>query len=260
VSQRTPCELWGFFDRIYCISLSSRPDRRETAIAEFARVGLADRVEFMIVEKHPKDSEQGIYESHIACLRAGLAAGAKTILVFEDDVILPGYSKEVLERSVEFMGSDRSWNVFFFGGFVNASRKTQTKSVVRVKFRCSIHAYAMHRRLAEKLVQESWEGRAIDVVLREHCGDRAFAAYPAFAFQSNAATDNDKRVMVDQVRRLIGGQRVLQRWNEFSSLHFQKLVWIHVIAVLGMVLFAFVAHRGHWFRHEPLDFLFHPSR
>jgi glycosyl transferase, family 25 len=229
-------------------------------MAEFARVGLADRVEFLIVEKHPTDSEQGIYESHIACLRAGLAAGAETILVFEDDVILPGFSKDVLERSVEFMRSDRRWNVFFFGGYVNASRKTETRSVVRVRFRCSLHAYAMHRRLAETLVGRLWAGKAIDVVVREQCGEQAFAAYPAFAFQSNSATDNDKRVVIDQVRRLIGGQRVLQRWNEFSSLHFQKLVWIHVIAVLGMVLFAFMAHRGHWFRHEPLDFLLHPGR
>ncbi len=66
---------WGSFDQIYCISLSQRVDRRENAQREFARIGLGDRVQFIIVDSHPTDSEQGIFESHMACLRAGLAAG-----------------------------------------------------------------------------------------------------------------------------------------------------------------------------------------
>jgi hypothetical protein len=81
-----------------------------------------------------------------------------------------------------------------------------------------------------------------------------------FAFQSDSPTDNNKRVWIDRMRRAIGGSRFLQRWNEFSSLYFWELVIIHVLIVLGMVLFAFAAHRGHWFRHEPLDFLFRPGR
>jgi hypothetical protein len=228
-------------------------------MAEFERVGLADRVEWMIVEKHPSNSEQGIYESHIACLRAGLDAGADTVLIFEDDVLLSGFSDEVLARSIAFMQSDVTWNAFFFGGWVNASRRTRTPSVVRVNYRCSAHAYVLHRRFAQRVVERPWDGQAFDDVLRAMTGEHAYAAYPLFAFQSNSPTDNDKRIWIDRMRRAIGGSRVLQRWNEFSSLYFRELVIIHVLVVLSMVLFAVLAHRGHWFRHEPLDFLFRPG-
>ena len=37
---------WDFFDRLYCISLREREDRRKSALQEFSKVGLADRVEF----------------------------------------------------------------------------------------------------------------------------------------------------------------------------------------------------------------------
>ena len=41
---------WSFFDKVYCISLVNREDRRIEAREQFARVGLADRVEFLLVE------------------------------------------------------------------------------------------------------------------------------------------------------------------------------------------------------------------
>jgi len=248
--------LWRFIDKVYCINLSTRPDRKRSALSEFDRVGLGDRVEWMTVEKHPTDTERGIFEAHVACLRAGLDAGADTILVFEDDVILPGFSKGVLARATEFMSSGTQWTVLFLGGFIDKAWRTSTPSVLRVKYRCSAHAYIVHRRLAEKMIHQPWSGQAYDVVLREMAGDETYAVYPAFACQSSSPTDNQKRLGIDRVRRLIGGQRILQRWNEFSTLYFWRIVVIHVLIVLGMVLFAVVAHRGHWFKHEPLDFLF----
>ena len=67
---------WDFFDAVYCISLAGRPDRRKTAGRQFKTVGLLDRVEFVIAQKHLTDNEQGIYESHMTCIEKGLAAGA----------------------------------------------------------------------------------------------------------------------------------------------------------------------------------------
>ena len=78
--------MWEFFDKIYCISLTERPDRRREARHQFASVGLSARVEYHIVDKHPTDPEQGVYESHIDCLKKGLSNGARRILIFEDDI------------------------------------------------------------------------------------------------------------------------------------------------------------------------------
>ncbi len=255
-----PAATWAAIDRVYCINLSTRPDRKRSAQAEFDRVGLGDRVEWTTVDKHPTNTEQGIYEAHLACLKAGLEAGADAILVFEDDVILPGFSPDNLGHATRFMLSNPDWTAFFLGGFIDKARRTKTPSVLKVKYRCSAHAYVARRSLVEKLLNHPWSGQAYDVVLRDLAGDQTYAVYPAFACQSSSPTDNDRRRGIDRVRRLIGGQRLLQRWNEFSTLYFWRICLIHVLIVLGMVLFAGVAHRGHWFKHEPLDFLFKRNR
>ena len=143
---------WLAFDRIYCISLAGRTDRREQARAEFRRVGLADRVEFKIVDKHPTNSERGIFESHLQCLRDGLNAGAKRMVVFEDDVVFRRYSPARLRDAVKFLESSNDWRFFFFGCFVSSSRKTSNPSVLKVHYRCLAHAYAVNRIVAEELV------------------------------------------------------------------------------------------------------------
>src|SRR5512147_2256233 len=78
---------WAFFDRVYCISLDERPDRRQEAERQFRRVGLEGRVEFVVVPKDPVDPERGIHSSHMECFRRGIRAGARTMLIFEDDIV-----------------------------------------------------------------------------------------------------------------------------------------------------------------------------
>ncbi len=85
-SQVIQHDIWSFFDKIYCISLDERSDRREQTRKQFADVGLSQRVEFVIVAKHPENQEKGIFQSHMNCLVRGLEAKARHILIFEDDV------------------------------------------------------------------------------------------------------------------------------------------------------------------------------
>ena len=68
----TVTQYWDFFDKIYCISLEERPDRRKEAKIQFDKVGLSPKVEFYIAKKHPYDCEEGIYNSHLACIKKGL--------------------------------------------------------------------------------------------------------------------------------------------------------------------------------------------
>src|SRR5271170_2841888 len=100
---------WLAFGRIFCISLRNRSDRKAHAESEFRRVALADRVEFMLVDKHPTNSEQGIFESHIACLRAGLDAGAECITVFEDDIVFRRFSLHRLSQAAAFVRQNTDW-------------------------------------------------------------------------------------------------------------------------------------------------------
>jgi GR25 family glycosyltransferase involved in LPS biosynthesis len=229
-------KAWAAFKRVYCISLKERTDRREAARREFARVGLLDRVEFVIVDRHPTDSEQGIFESHMSCVRAGLDAGAQRILIFEDDVVFRRFSPTVLARAVDFVKSNGDWGLFFFGCFVYSSKKTDFRSVLGIRYRCCAHAYVVSRGFAEKLAALSWHGVAYDDLLRSLDDGKFFTCYPSFAYQSGAPTDNDKLAKVDWWRRHLGGMRVQQRWNEFSSRRRMPLIVGHLIFALLCIL------------------------
>jgi hypothetical protein len=227
---------WDFFEKIYCISLKERPDRRASAAAEFAQAGLGDRVEFVSVHRHPESSEQGIFESHMRCLEAGLSVGAQTIAVFEDDVIFRRYCPHALRGCIDYI-SGRPWDALFFGCLVKKSWRTETGSLVGVRYRSLAHAYALNRPFAEHLIAKRWAGKAFDALLRDEQG-RYFSVYPCFAFQSGSATDNYKRARIDKFRQWCGGLHRIQKMNEFYHRHRPVILFAHVLVVLAIVYLA----------------------
>ncbi len=228
---------WSYFDRVYCISLRNRIDRRQQAREQFATVGLAGRVIFMIVDKHPTDCEQGIYESHLSCLRAGLDAGAERILIFEDDVQFVGFSAVQLAETVAFLRRSRDWDAFFFGCLVRGSWKTAVPSVIRINYRSLTHAYVVQRAFADMLVNGyPWNNVAFDAMLCDLRSRRMYAGYPAVAFQSDAISDNDPYLFLDRIRRLCGGLRSVQRWNEWYWRNRLLIIGGHLVAFLGVCL------------------------
>ncbi len=226
--------VWSFFDRIYCITLKERPDRRAQAAAQFARTGLADRMAYMSAGRHPTEPEQGIYESHMACIRQGLADGARHILIFEDDVVFERFCPERLAAVLSFLQRQPEWQILFLGCLVSRSHATESPAVRRVTYRCLAHAYALNRSCAELLVQKPWSGIPFDVILRDP-KDGIFACYPSFAFQSNAASDNLRLRSLDRFRRWCGGLRRIQKLNEWYHCHEAALVAVH-LAGLGALL------------------------
>jgi GR25 family glycosyltransferase involved in LPS biosynthesis len=231
-----PSAPWDAFDRFYCITLSDRPDRRRSAEEQFARVGLAARVEFFVATRHPTNSEQGIFESHMRCLRQGLAAGARTIAVFEDDILFDRFSPETLADATEFLRAQPAWDVLFLGCFAKSSRQTAHRSVLQIRYQCAAHAYVIHRPFAENLVQIPWQGVPFDDLLRAQPAPRYYVMYPSFCFQSNSPSDNSRTAKLDKIRRFFGGFQKVQRWNEFRHHHMRTLILANAAAVLLLVL------------------------
>jgi GR25 family glycosyltransferase involved in LPS biosynthesis len=226
---------WSYFERIYCITLSGRDDRRHSARLQFERVGLADRVEFVVVAKHPTNSEQGIFESHLKCLRMGLEAKADTILIFEDDVEFEPCKPRVLENGIRFLESHTPWDVFFLGCFVRNSSASGFPSVLKVRFQCTTHAYVCHAAFAKRLVNLAWKGVAYDDTLRFLTDARTYALYPAIAFQSNSPSDNDALRFLTQIRFRLGGIHGLQKLNEFIHRNLTALLAFHLMAIIVIV-------------------------
>ena len=222
---------WEYFDKFYCISIEERADRRADAKVQFEKVGLADKVEFVIVERHPSNREEGIYESHMACIKKGLQAGAKNIVIFEDDILFDRFSPASLKNSVDFLSGIDQWNALFFGCLVSGSRKTGNKSVLEIKYRCLAHGYVLNRRFAEGLVNTPWQEIPYDYLLHNFT-EGFYAVYPSFAFQSNSLTDNIKKIGLDRFRRLFGGLRRIQKWNEFYHRYRMPVIAAHVMVLL----------------------------
>ncbi|RJQ85399.1 MAG: glycosyltransferase [Desulfobacteraceae bacterium] len=229
---------WDFFEKIYCISLIERKDRRQQALGQFARVGLAERVEFVIVARHPTNCEQGCYESHMRCMKMGLQAGAARILIFEDDIVFDRFSPAVLRGCIDFLAHDPDWHMLFLGCMVKSSRRTSYPAVAKIRYRSLTHAYAVHQRCARGLTELPWQGVPYDDFLRDRKDDRCYAAYPSFAFQSNSRSDNVRYLPLDRWRRLLGGLRRLQKSNEFFHRHRSFIIAAHALALL-LILLAF---------------------
>lgn len=225
---------WTFFDKIYCISLDKRIDRREQAKKQFAQVGILDLVEFVIVAKHPTNQEKGIYDSHMKCLIKGIESGAQHILVFEDDVFFERFNSDALRRACQYLNKVPTWNGFFLGCMIDGSSRTGEKSLNRITHRTLAHAYALNRSFAKELVQKKWNGTPFDEFLRLH-NNNYYALYPMCAFQGLSGTDN-QRVAIDRIRRVFGGLPFIQKVNELYHNHTIPLLSLTVGVTLGIVL------------------------
>ena len=232
-SKSNQLDTWAFFDKIYCISLESRPDRKEQAREQFAAVGLLPRVEFVIVAKHPVDQEKGIFESHMTCLKMGIEENANHILIFEDDVFFQGFDSNVLHDACSHLDYDSKWNALFLGCITDGSKKDEKKNLAQITYRCLAHAYALNVHFANHIVQQSWNGTPFDELLRRH-NTEFYALYPMCAFQGLAGSDN-QTVVIDRMRRIFGGLPFIQKANEFYQNHKVVLLPLSLVVLISLV-------------------------
>jgi glycosyl transferase, family 25 len=224
---------WDYLDNIYCISLEHRTDRRRLSEIEFRKVGLLDRVEYVPAHKHAQNSEEGIFESHMRCIKRGLAANARRMAIFEDDVLFDGFEPLRVQESMRFIESLDRWDAFFLGCLVSNSRPTASSVVRQVRYRSLAHAYVLNRRFAEKLAKIQWCGKPFDAMLQNFV-QHPYALYPSIAFQSSASSDNRRLKGLDRVRRLCGGLRFIQKMNERYHRYFKAILLVHLLAAIAL--------------------------
>lgn len=224
---------WNAFGMVYCISVAERTDRRQEARAQFAKVGLADKVEFVVVPKHPTDCEQGVYESHLICMAKGLEAGAANILIFEDDICFDRFHPDLLAHYTHFMKTDPSWRMLFLGCMIKGSQATAYSSIRQVRYRSLTHAYVIRASFAENLVRTyPWHQVPYDDFLKDLKDEHFFAASPMIAFQSNSPSDNERYLPLDKFRRMCGGLTRLQKFDEFFHRYKWQIIIPQILAVL----------------------------
>ncbi|HEY1375850.1 MAG TPA: glycosyltransferase family 25 protein [Gemmataceae bacterium] len=84
-----------YFDRVYVINLPDRPDRLRAVVRELDRAGLPlapGRVEVFPAVRpdaaagFPTPGSRGCFLSHLGVVRAARSAGARNVLIVEDDL------------------------------------------------------------------------------------------------------------------------------------------------------------------------------
>lgn len=229
--------VWDFFDKIYCITLESRPDRRQEAQRQFARVGLAGKVEFFVTQKDREDPVRGIYQSHLHCLRQGVEAKAAHILIFEDDILFRRFDEQSLREACCYLQATNCWDGFFLGCITDGSRRTANRNARQIDYRCLTHGYAVRRPFAERIIGEPWCGIPYDGLLKR-CDSNNFALAPMCAFQGLTPSDN-QTVVIDRLRNLFGGLPFIQQCNELYQNNKKLIISTHVLlaaVILGLLL------------------------
>lgn len=210
---------FGYFERIYCINLDTRRDKWREVSAEFARVGVLDRVErFPGIVPPSRDGALGCRLSHEALLRRAEQEGASNILVFEDDVVFSKDTLAVLPHAVNALRR-RQWEMFYLGLSLMGMPVQVARHLLRVPQALATHAVAYDRSVFDVILggisslpdRGPTAKRAIDSWYRRtiHPRQRTFCTFPMLCNQSANRSDVTGRVKP-------AGFFIDQCWTKFT--------------------------------------------
>jgi len=105
--------MWATFDKVRCINMLSRPDRRKRATERFNLVNVD--VEYFDAVRHPTDPREGCADSHRQCIQEAYDAGSSNVLIFEDDVVFNDGWETVVRDCCAMIKSGKPFDAIFLG-------------------------------------------------------------------------------------------------------------------------------------------------
>ncbi|VVP98635.1 hypothetical protein PS918_03948 [Pseudomonas fluorescens] len=156
-------------DRVFCISLSEREDRRALFQRTVAPL-ISNPIEFFIAQRS-SDPVQGCYESHQALVKMALAEHWQRILIFEDDA-KPYRFCAMQVRWVNRFIRGKKFQTLHLGYSMGRTWLTWFPFIARGKI-VALHAYIISREGCQVLAETSYSGTPVDVVfkqrIKQHC-------------------------------------------------------------------------------------------
>ena len=225
---------WSIFDKIYCINLNSRPDRKRDCQKLFNEYSIP--AEFYNIDRHPTSGLQGCFESHINIITKAYKDGLNYILIFEDDIMASKYlTAENLKKSTDFILSNNEAELFYLGThpeIYSTKSYWEASGVIKLQSICT-HAYVLTRKGMAKYANMNFGGTPIDYLYTNN--DYCYGAYPCFFYQNGSASDIGDDFMLAAPLK-----RHWFRWMELYSYHvnipIDILKWIIGLFLIGLSL------------------------
>lgn len=105
---------WDNFDRIVCLNVRERPDRLAHAKEQFERVGILDKVQFRIENRHTRGCEK----AHWRAIKEAYDDGLENLVIFEDDVVFKTGWQDVINDCNAFVKQEPDWEFLNMEGTI----------------------------------------------------------------------------------------------------------------------------------------------
>ncbi len=168
--------MFSFFEKVYCINLSSRVDRWNNCLNQFSKFGISNVQRFEAIKyNHPKLSAKanahiGCVLSHYNIIKEAKLKNYSNILVLEDDFLFlkEPYEFEVkLKKSLNELPLD--WDLFYLGsyfvkGYDYESTERYSDNLVKVNTGFCTHSLAYSSRGMDKILKSLKLNTELDIL------------------------------------------------------------------------------------------------
>jgi len=146
---------WEYFDRIFCINLPNRTDRRTLAQAEFDVMGVRPEWASAI---QCDDGRLGLQHTLLGIFTRN--RDARNILIFEDDVQFINDPIRTLQLVLEDLPK---FDLLYFGGNVMGGRVQVTPNLNRITRTLAAHAICYNRSVFDRYIDH------LDRIVTQDC-------------------------------------------------------------------------------------------
>ncbi len=180
-----------YFDKIYCVNLDTETERMQYCLDIFKKNNL-DVTRFSAVngklynEKYPllNAGEIGCFMSHLQIIEDAKNKNYTSILIFEDDVDLIQDFTSTFSSYVKQINFE--WDFLYLGGNHVQNPFLISKNILRVVETRSTHAYAIHQRAFNKILNHNQLfSLPLDLFYTKYfqSDSLCFCLYPHMAYQ-----------------------------------------------------------------------------
>ena len=224
-------DTFSFFDKIYCINLKTRPDRRDKAAGVFDMLGIP--VEFHTVDPDPVSGIKGCFESHVEIIEEAYQAGYQNILIFEDDIVPSvSYDIEAVKDSIEFMKKNQFWEMFYFSCYPDILYHSMKKVDGNIN---NVHAYwgsgyCLSRRGIERYHDLKYESKEIDQIYVDN--NYAYCYWRPLFYQDDQVSN-----LREEGKAYNGGMALNEMYIEYVNI---PIVYLSIAIALVLIILGFL--------------------